>query len=196
MREQRTNRRGNDVAVGIQMCMNINLAAHKKSQGFTHNTSKVWYDYFKVMCSNRWPPVTTRHKHFTGQQSSSGTTITVVSHPPTEMMLSIIVTRLEDGSKPQCDHQRDILFCFFVFLSKQHQNIEISSLNMVIQTNSFKKTQCALRALLWLAAEITCGITEYNVTKDRCVLMWTEAICSLFEGLHRDILISLSLSAR
>lgn len=158
-----------------------------------HNINKVWFDYFKDICSNRWLPVITRHEHFINQQSSGMTTITVVSHPHTETILSIIVTQLQNGSKPQCNNQRDFfLFCINNIRTSESVHLTWPYGHKV--SSYWRKTQCAWSSLLWL---VGCGnhMWHHRIQCDRCVLMWTEAIFSCFEGLHRDILMLLSLSA-
>lgn len=81
-------------------------------------------------------------------------------------------------------------FFLLFFLKGKQYDIEISSLTLAICAHRFKllgkKTLCARP---WLAAEITCGITEHNVTNGRCVFNGgAEAIFSRSDGLHSDIL--------
>lgn len=77
---------------------------------------------------------------------------------------------------------------FFERQTVRHRNqlFNLGHLRTSFQAVGKKKTLCARP---WLAAEITCGITEHNVTNGRCVFNGgAEAIFSRSDGLHSDIL--------
>lgn len=62
-------------AVGIQACLNLNLAAQKLTGRVSCNTRDVRFYDFKVIWNNRWSPVVIRHYSSINQQSRGVTTI-------------------------------------------------------------------------------------------------------------------------
>lgn len=94
-------------AVGIQACLNLNLAAQKWTVRVSCNTKDVRFNDFKVIWNNRWSPVGIRHYRAINQQSRGVTTTPFepTQRSPTHLQkgcsLSMVVTQLRHGSRPQ-----------------------------------------------------------------------------------------------
>lgn len=94
-------------AVGIQACLNLNLAAQKWKVRVSCNTRDVRFNDFKVIWNNRWSPVGIRHYRAINQQSRGVTTTPFepTQRSPTHLQkgcsLSMVVTQLPHGSRPQ-----------------------------------------------------------------------------------------------